>query len=177
MPWKNGTGVTAEVATGPAGADMDAFRWRVAVADLPASGPFSSFPGIDRTLYLLPGPPVTLVVDGHATDLDGLDAVDFAGEAATEVIVEEGPTRDLNAMSRRGVATVEHRVVHVAAPTAVDRRSGDALLYVARGTVVVDGVDIARGETALWRDAARGAVRLEPGPGGPASIVWFGFAT
>ena len=52
MRWKNDAGVTREVATGPG--------WRVAIADLATSGPFSTFPGIDRVLYLLEGPPVTL---------------------------------------------------------------------------------------------------------------------
>jgi len=49
-PWKNGGGVTREVAAFPEGAALDAFVWRVSVADVAQAGPFSRFAGIDRTL-------------------------------------------------------------------------------------------------------------------------------
>ena len=177
MPWRNGAGVTAEVATGPPGAAMEAFAWRVAIADLPASGPFSTFPGIERTLYLLPGPPVTLVVDGHATDLDGLEAVDFAGESETGVIVEEGPTRDLNAMARRGVVTHGHRVLRGAAPVVVALPAGDAVLHVARGALTVDDVVVGKGETVVWRATPGADVRIAPAADEPASAILFTFSS
>jgi hypothetical protein len=34
MPWKNGAGRTTEIAVHPAGAALDAFDWRVSVADV-----------------------------------------------------------------------------------------------------------------------------------------------
>jgi environmental stress-induced protein Ves len=39
-PWKNGGGVTREVAAFPAGAGLDAFVWRVSIADVAQAGPF-----------------------------------------------------------------------------------------------------------------------------------------
>ncbi|MEC4600651.1 HutD family protein, partial [Burkholderia vietnamiensis] len=42
-PWKNGGGVTREIAAYPPGAALDAFAWRVSVADVGAGGPFSRF--------------------------------------------------------------------------------------------------------------------------------------
>ncbi|EGD04024.1 hypothetical protein B1M_13530, partial [Burkholderia sp. TJI49] len=45
-PWKNGGGVTREIAAFPPGAALDAFAWRVSVADVGAAGPFSRFDGI-----------------------------------------------------------------------------------------------------------------------------------
>ena len=55
MPWKNGAGRTTEIAAHPAGAALDAFAWRVSIADVERDGPFSRFPGIDRTIVLLDG--------------------------------------------------------------------------------------------------------------------------
>ena len=55
MPWKNGGGETTEIAVFPAGAGLDDFDWRVSMARVESSGPFSVFPGIDRTLAILEG--------------------------------------------------------------------------------------------------------------------------
>ncbi len=55
MPWKNGAGRTTEIAVYPPGASLDAFLWRVSIADVERDGPFSRFPGIDRTIVLLEG--------------------------------------------------------------------------------------------------------------------------
>src|SRR4029453_7140835 len=54
-PWKNGAGRTTEIAVHPAGAGLDAFAWRVSIASVERNGPFSAFPGIDRTIVLLDG--------------------------------------------------------------------------------------------------------------------------
>src|SRR5512147_1621544 len=55
MPWKNGGGRTTEIAAAPRGADLAGFTWRISVAELERDGPFSAFPGVDRTLVLLAG--------------------------------------------------------------------------------------------------------------------------
>jgi len=50
MPWKNGGGETVEIAISPQGAGLADFDWRVSMATVASDGPFSVFPGIDRTL-------------------------------------------------------------------------------------------------------------------------------
>ena len=55
MPWKNGGGETTEIAVSPEGAGLDDFDWRVSMARVESSGPFSLFAGIDRTLAILEG--------------------------------------------------------------------------------------------------------------------------
>lgn len=44
MPWKNGGGVTVEIAIHPPGASVNAFDWRISMATVAQDGPFSSFP-------------------------------------------------------------------------------------------------------------------------------------
>jgi environmental stress-induced protein Ves len=105
-PWKNGGGVTREIAAFPAGADLDTFLWRVSVADVAAAGPFSRFAGIDRTLVLLSGAGMLLDEAGGVTHAltKPLDAAHFNGEAAIDARLVDGATRDFNLMLRRGRA-------------------------------------------------------------------------
>jgi environmental stress-induced protein Ves len=158
MRWRNGAGVTREVATGPG--------WRVAIADLAVSGPFSEFPGIDRVLYLLDGPPVTLTVDGVATAMAPLDAVAFPGEATTSVLVAHGPTRDLNVMVERGVVAVTHVVHEIEASLDV---AGESVVYVAAGTTRALDAVVETGDSI--RVAAGETLRLD----GPSSVVVLSF--
>lgn len=65
MPWKNGGGVTVEIAIHPPGASVDAFDWRVSMATVAQDGPFSSFPGVDRTLAIIEGNGLALAISGH----------------------------------------------------------------------------------------------------------------
>ena len=50
--WKNGGGVTHEIIRVPAEGD---FHWRLSVAEIDRSGPFSDFTGYSRTMVLLAG--------------------------------------------------------------------------------------------------------------------------
>ncbi|MGR7000643.1 HutD/Ves family protein [Yinghuangia aomiensis] len=70
-PWRNGGGETREVAAEPS-AD-GGFAWRVSIATIAQDGPFSAFPGVDRTITLLEGAGVHLVGDGldHLLDRIG----------------------------------------------------------------------------------------------------------
>jgi environmental stress-induced protein Ves len=107
MPWKNGLGVTHEVALEPSTVDGAQFLWRVSLATIKGSGPFSVFPGIDRSIVALKGNTARLVIDGHeGAELEALGTpFPFPGEAAVEAINEGGETTDLNIMTLRGHAT------------------------------------------------------------------------
>jgi uncharacterized protein len=115
MPWKNGAGTTTEIAVSPAGSGLDEFDWRLAIADLDRSGPFSSFPGVDRMLMLLPPGEVTLEIDGRHEVMAPLDIVAFPGESVVSAHLASGPARDLNLMLRRGrvQATIKPLVLDV----------------------------------------------------------------
>ncbi len=64
MPWKNGGGETVEIAVFPPGAGVDDFDWRISMATVASDGPFSIFPGIDRTLSILDGAGLSLKMEG-----------------------------------------------------------------------------------------------------------------
>ncbi|MEV0535457.1 HutD family protein [Kitasatospora sp. NPDC050463] len=152
--WLNGGGVTREVAGSPAGAGLDAFDWRVSLADVATAGPFSAFPGVDRVITLVDGPGMALTVDGveHLVDTP-FRPFAFSGEADTGCRLLDGPVVDFNVMTRRGRTTAE--LALATGPRAVDVPAGGTVLLVclAGGAVVAD--------TALDRfDAA-----LLDGPG------------
>ncbi len=103
MPWKNGGGATIEIAVSPSGASLDTFDWRVSMATVVENGPFSSFPGIDRTLCVLEGNGIRLDVDGKSISLTKSSApFAFAADARVSGTPLDGPITDLNVMTRRG---------------------------------------------------------------------------
>jgi environmental stress-induced protein Ves len=140
-PWKNGGGVTREVAAFPEGAGLDAFVWRVSVADVAQAGPFSRFAGIDRTLVLLSGAGMLLdeKVETSTTNTlaltQPLDIAQFAGEAQIDARLVDGATRDFNLMVRRGAAVGETEVWRGATQRSL---SADVvLLFCASGSISV----------------------------------------
>lgn len=129
-PWKNGGGSTTEIAISPPGADFDNFDWRISLATITADGPFSSFPGIDRSLMLVDGDSLQLTLDGTRKVV--LSAAQpllwFPGEAAVSAQVS-GVTTDFNVMTRRD--RCRHQLEKITAPGKLLRRSAATLLFVA----------------------------------------------
>jgi uncharacterized protein len=102
MPWKNGGGVTREVAAFPPGADMDSFEWRISLAEIAADGPFSTFPDVDRVLTVIDGAGLLLTVDDRMLALDAASPpLAFSGESQVSARLTDGPVSDLNVMVRR----------------------------------------------------------------------------
>jgi len=181
-PWKNGGGVTREVAAWPEGAGLDTFVWRVSVADVAQPGPFSRFAGIDRTLVLLSGAGMLLDdAQGYTHALkQPLDNARFKGEAAIEARLVDGPTRDFNLMLRRGAAAGE---VEVWRGDAEHTLSADvALLFCAEGPLAVTVGDAApvqldSNDTLRidWADAAQ-ALRCTTGGTGALLAIGIRYA-
>ncbi|HEY4805053.1 MAG TPA: HutD family protein [Paraburkholderia sp.] len=143
-PWKNGGGVTREIAVAPmatqAAASLDTFAWRVSVADVAQAGPFSRFEGVDRTLVLLEGAGMLLDEAGSTHALtQPLDVARFAGEAAIDARLVNGATRDFNLMVRRDAARGTLEVWRENARHSL--RAQTVLLYCAQGEqdVHIDG--------------------------------------
>ncbi len=138
VPWKNGGGLTSEVATGPDGAGVDDFDWRVSIARIERDGPFSMFPGVDRTLALLSGGPLTLAGSGwEATLSEGSDPIAFDG--ADPVYAQTAaPGIDLNVMSVR--ERCRHTLRLLALPVAMSQ--GEQLLVAMDGGITCNGVQL-----------------------------------
>lgn len=106
MPWKNRGGVTREVAAHPPGAGFDTFGWRVSVASVEQSGPFSVFFGIDRHIALFEGElKVGFGNYGILRLAPDVAPLAFPGDVPAEARLISAPVTDLNVMTRRGAFT------------------------------------------------------------------------
>ena len=152
-PWKNGGGSTTEIAIAPQGASFDKFDWRISLATIAASGPFSSFAGVDRTLALVSGPGVQLDIgeDARFHLCEDSPIVEFSGDLPVHATLGSAPTTDFNVMTRR--SRCHHRL---------GRRALEGVSeFAPRGDVTV--LFLAEGDSLSVRsDAERiGLVRYD----------------
>jgi environmental stress-induced protein Ves len=151
MSWKNGGGTTTEALTLPADAGLDDFELRISMARVAASGPFSQFHGVDRTLVVTDGAGLTLeTADGARVTLDRDSApFSFTGDDPVNATLVDGPVTDFNVMTRRKALRHEVRRLSLDADEArTFVCSGElALLLVLSGTAVARGdVDLSAGD-------------------------------
>jgi environmental stress-induced protein Ves len=133
-PWKNGGGSTTEIAVFPTGAGFDEFDWRISLATISQSGPFSSFPGIDRSLALVDGDGVLLDFGDERFVLSPSEPlIEFPGEAAVHATVTGALTTDFNVMTRRSRCRHRLEPCVVRGTEALKRRGGTTLLFLADG--------------------------------------------
>ncbi len=169
MPWKNGGGRTTEIAAHPPGAAIDAFVWRVSIADVGRDGSFSTFPGVDRAIVLLEGAGMRLTGGERDVELRRpFEPYRFSGDEAIECTLIAGPVRDFNAMFRRGAASGSIAVVRGggAAIAPTDFR----LAYAATGAhrcVLTDRPPfvLEPGHAVLverWADVEAGTLAIAP---------------
>jgi environmental stress-induced protein Ves len=142
MPWKNGGGSTTELAIFPAGARLDNFIWRLSTAQVAVDGPFSSFPGIDRTLAVLSGAGLILhtkaeqgtTPSGAVHLTQNSPPYCFAGELAVTAELSEGSVSDLNMMTRRDVCQHDMRRLSAGLHQIHTQDAQQILLYCAAGS-------------------------------------------
>lgn len=183
VPWKNGGGVTTELAVEPSddGRPDGRFVWRVSIADVVEPGPFSAFPGYDRLIAVVEGDGMRLSVDGAPpVERRRLDpAFAFPGEAPVWCEPTAGPIRDVNLMLDRASAA---GVLTLLAGSAAHRANahqaaGDVLLvHALAGTLTVtpddgEALPVPAGHSLLLRAAA--ALVEAPGEAeGVCAEVW-----
>lgn len=146
MPWRNGRGTTLELASEPstqasteASTVVRDFAWRVSIASVLEDGPFSLFPGVERTLVVLDEGALELD-HGHAAPRARIGALEpyvFAGEWPTTCRLLDRPVRDLNVMTRRGEARATVEVLRAGASRVLALDTRIVLVFAARGTSIL----------------------------------------
>ncbi|MGK2856915.1 MAG: HutD/Ves family protein [Thermoanaerobaculia bacterium] len=138
VPWKNGRGVTSEIAREPRSGEE--FDWRVSMAGIAEDGPFSHFPGCNRVIVALDGAGFTL--DHAELDrtvlLGSLEPYEFSGDWMTICQLRGGAVRDFNVITSRTRASAR---VEVAVGTRLhhfDCRGRVILAYCVRGALMVE---------------------------------------
>lgn len=162
-PWKNGAGVTREIAAFPPGADLGTFHWRVSMATVSAGGPFSLFPGVDRILSVLEGELVLDMEDRRTVRLDpGSDPFAFPGDVPVSAQAPPCPVVDLNVMTRRGWARARVTKWDAVAQIAGSGPTTLILALAPESRVRLDGADhsLARYDAMLVEGDAGAPIAL-----------------
>lgn len=144
VPWKNGQGITREIAARRSDEDVRSgrFTWRLSIAEVATSSPFSAFPGVDRIILLLEGD--GMMLDSGAAGRHKLNhrlqPYAFSGNWSTDCRLLGGPCRDFNVMVDRERARASVTVVTAAAdPCAVPVTGHTAAVYCVEGSILVAG--------------------------------------
>ncbi|HRV63107.1 MAG TPA: HutD family protein [Albidovulum sp.] len=141
QPWKNGGGVTHEIAR----EDLDgALFWRLSIAEVASDGPFSSFTGLARILTVIDGAGLHLHTPEGRIDALPLTPAAFSGETPVDCRLIGGKVHDFNVIydPRRLSARVRRPETGVTDCAAGPGRFY-ACLALATG-VSVDGVTLPR---------------------------------
>src|SRR5262245_64441943 len=137
MPWKNGLGTTREIAIDPPGASMSdaGFRWRLSIADVAQSGPFSAFPGIDRTIMVIKGNGMVLSVGGRRPQrLDKCFVpYEFSGDAPTDCQLIDGAIKDFNLMVNRSMLRARTEVRELSRAESIPFVGSTCIIYLLFG--------------------------------------------
>lgn len=161
MPWKNGGGETTEIVADPEGAGLEDFAWRLSAARVARDGPFSLFPGIDRTLAVLAGGGLELETAGARVRLTPADApFSFLGDEPAEGRLLGSPVDDLNIMTRRGMARHRMRRIRVEGGLRLETGAAILLLFCVEGAISLDRDTLQPRDTAMLAEKRDGHVQV-----------------
>jgi environmental stress-induced protein Ves len=138
-PWKNGGGRTSEVCALRRHPGMDDFDWRISIAEVTGSGPFSSFAGMDRVLVVLEGE-LDLLFEGEEAPIHltkGSAPFPFPGDVAVVGNPSNTPVKDLNVIVRRGRARATVQRVTLCSHQQRILNASDGEFLVSQGDISV----------------------------------------
>jgi environmental stress-induced protein Ves len=177
IPWKNGGGITHEaIRVPPTG---DAFLWRVSVAQIDTSGPFSDFAGYDRKMVLLRGHGIVLEFgSGERCALRSIgDWLEFDGAIATRCELLDGPCVDLNLMVTKTLRSAA-RIERLQQPLTVAAIHGETtLIFGIQDPLSLDGsagesARLGPWDLAILSDCSVQLSKLAPGKDSAPSSVF-----
>jgi environmental stress-induced protein Ves len=170
--WKNGAGLTRELAVSPLEASSEHFDWRISVAEVTRDAPFSAFPGVDRCIVLLRGAGMRLRAASGAWVqqlVEPLEPFRFSGDDAVDATLIAGESSDLNVMVRRGRYRCDVNAMRETSTTA----AADAgLLLCCEGEWRINAATppLMPMQALLWRSSMP-PLQLTPARAGSSLVV------
>ncbi len=165
MVWKNGLGVTEEIAVSPPGATVAGeFSFRLSRARVTAGGPFSSFPGCDRILTVVEGEGLSLTARGQTVALARLQPFRFAGDDPVAAVLARGPVTDFNVIFDRERVDASCDVLALDERSRVLPAGSEQFLHCAGGALECGELSLDAGDTAhAGASPLRVVARAAPG--------------
>ena len=150
--WRNGMGVSWDIASDPPGAED--FGWRFATARIERDVPFSNYPGVDRIFTLIAGDGLTLdFANGSRLAVERRFVPHpFACDVDADCRLNSGPCMALNLFMRRERWTASADILSCGAEIAHD---GPILLFALQGAADADGLALGEGDAAVTMDNVR----------------------
>ena len=147
--WRNGMGVSWDIASDPPGSD--AFGWRFAIARIDVDVPFSNYPGVDRIFTLIEGNGLDLAFEGHRSLAVHRRFVPhpYPCDVPTFCRLRDGPCRALNLFTRRGAWRATADVISNGAEIT---HPGPILFFALQGAADVNGQVLREGDAAVAAD-------------------------
>ncbi|MGN6413637.1 HutD/Ves family protein [Flexivirga sp.] len=160
MPWLGGGGITHELARHPAEGD---FAWRLSVAEVQQDGAFSRLDGVDRVIVLC-SPGRMVLHTPEPQPLERFSPYAFDGGTQIDCTVPDGPTRDFNVMTRRGVYVADVTTVVGARREVEVPTDAEVFVFcmdgVLSGGVELGTFDLAQLDARTTVDASHGAAAV-----------------
>lgn len=151
QPWRNGGGVTRELASHRGDASSGAvsaedtssqggaWDWRISIADVSSAGEYSAFPGMERVLTVVEGELLLLAVDGIEHPLEKYRPFRFPGGAASSSALPTGGVRNLNVITREGAFKAFTSIVELSKKRAHPVFEGQLGILLQGQAAVSDG--------------------------------------
>jgi len=159
-PWKNGGGLTREVAVHPPGSDLENFDWRVSLAEVQRAGAFSTFAGVDRHMAVISGRlGVSIAARAPFSLSSDSQPLTFPGEVPVYAEPGAEPVTDLNVMTRRGRSVARLTRCSAAVATQLGLEA-DTTLLLALAPLAVRAAGLEAKLAAL--DAVRFSASTHP---------------
>lgn len=132
-PWKNGGGVTVDIALA---AENGITVWRFGRTPIVQPGPFSDYAGFDRVQVLVAGSGLVLETPGGEIDVrQPFRPVRFAGETPIRSRLEAGPVEVVNLIGARARVKIDIAVLDEGRTLQLGR--GTHIAYNPRGNAVL----------------------------------------
>lgn len=146
--WKNGGGVTHEIARHPVG---DSWKWRISIAEVGVDGRFSLFPGMTRILTVIDGAGIDLLSADGVLEARSSRPVQFSGDFDVTAKLVGGPVCNLNLIY--DAKAIEPAVEVVLGPALLSCAAGKVGFLCLSGAVTVAGDGLPVGAFALGTGA------------------------
>jgi len=163
VAWKNGNGITREIAQFPA---SQPYNWRLSIAEMDGHAEFSTFPGLRRVLTVIAGQGMVFATPTGQIEVNPYEPVVFDGNLKVEATLNDGPVQNFNLIYNPERLRTDFQVLTGRHSLQLPNCPGRTVaFYVIQGNATFDGSSLREGETAISVETAETTCTLEAGIG------------